>query len=143
MQEWQVRTYDWVALPEDLNPRSTSHFGYGGTWSQSLDRIAAGLPNLVDFRFDQGTSWASCGKKGTRYDFEHRYSCGARVFPQRYVCFDSGILPTRWPEACEEGELHSWLDDGWPNVVHLDSLQEDQKSLDRLLDVCRLTGLKS
>lgn len=132
MAEWKVRTNDWTRLPDDDQEYSFGdQFAYGGKWSQFLDRIAGGLPNLVDFRLDKGSSWAYRGEP--KYGVGHRDTCGVRIFPQRYICFDNGILPTHWPEADDNGEMHSWLDDGFPNL-HEKFLEEDQKSLDKLLD---------
>lgn len=134
-EEWKVRTHDWTRLPEDHEDGWGDSFAYGGKWSQSLDRIAGDLPNLVDFRFDQAESYSFNGEP--QYGLEHRDSCGIRIFPKRYVCFDNGILPTHWPEAEDDGTLHSWLDDGFPSNVHQETLEEDQKSLDRLLERLR------
>ncbi|KAF3033244.1 hypothetical protein E8E12_000671 [Didymella heteroderae] len=55
-----------------------------------------------------------------------------------YVVFDNGILPTHWPEAEDDGELYTWLEDedGFPNL-HETCLEEDQKSLDRLMEKIR------
>ena len=136
MEEWKVRTHDWTRLPDGQEDSWSHSFAYGGKWSQCLDRIAGDLPNLADFRFDQASTYAS--RDGDpQYGLNHRDSCGARVFPKRYVCFDSGVLPTHWPEAADNGTLHSWLDDGFPTNVHEDTLEEDRKSLDRLLDKLR------
>ncbi|KAL1873500.1 hypothetical protein Daus18300_003863 [Diaporthe australafricana] len=140
MEEWQPPTHDWTRLPEEDEEMHSDQFAYGGRWSQNFDRIAGNLPNLVDFRFDQASSYNYNG--WPQYGLKHRHTCGARIFPRRYICFDNGILPTHWPEANEEGVLHSWLDDGFPTNVHKESLEEDQKSLDKLLDVCRLTRSK-
>lgn len=141
MEEWQPPTHDWTRLPGDDEDSYSDQFAYGGKWSQNFDRIAGNLPNLVDFRFDQAASY-NYGGDGAQYGLKHRHTCGTRVFPRRYICFDNGILPTHWPEADDNGVLHSWLDDGFPTNVHKENLEEDQKSLDKLLDVCRLTSLK-
>ena len=37
-------------------------------------------------------------------------------------------------EAEDDGEMECWLEDGFPINVHQENLEEDQKSLDRLLD---------
>lgn len=126
MAAWRMPTDDWVALPEQDDE---GEFAYAGRWSACFDRLADGLPKLVDFRFDQGDSYRE-GEYGVGY----RGACGVRVFPKRYVVFDNGILPTHWPEAEDDGELYTWLEDedGFPNL-HEECLEEDQKSLDRLL----------
>lgn len=130
---WKVRTHDWTRMPEDEMATWGDQFSYGGKWSQFLDRIAGELPNLVDFRFDTGSSWAYRDGE-VKYGVEHRDTCGVRIFPQRYICFNNGILPTHWDEAGDSGEMESWLEDGFPTNVHQENLEEDQKSLDRLLD---------
>lgn len=133
MEEWKVRTHGWTKLPTDSDDSWDESWAYGGKWSQFLDRIAGDLPNLVDFRFDQGSSYSE-----PRYGLEHRDSCGVQLHPQRYIVFDNGILPTHWPEAEDDGTLYTWLEDedGFPNL-HKETLEEDQKSLDRLLDKLR------
>jgi hypothetical protein len=137
MTKWKTRTHDWAPMSDDDEDSWADQFAYGGKWSQFLDRIPGNLPNLGDFRFDHATSsYYNRGK--LQYGLEHRNSCGVRVFPQRYICFDNGILPTHWPEADDDsGVMHSWLDDGFPINVHKENLDEDQKSLDRLLDKVR------
>lgn len=129
MAEWKAPTTNWARLPDEGEYSYGENFSYGGKWSQFLDRIAGDLPNLVDFRFDR----SSC-RDDVPYGLEHQDTCGVRVFPQRYICFDNGILPTHFPEAADDGDMHSWLDDGFPTNVHKDTLEEDQKSLVRLLD---------
>lgn len=129
MAEWKAPTTNWTRLPDEGEYSYGEQFSYGGRWSQFLDRIAGDLPNLVDFRFDR-----SSYRDNTPYGLEHRDACGVKVFPQRYICFDNGILPTHFPEADDDGDMHSWLDDGFPTNVHKDNLEEDQRSLDRLLD---------
>lgn len=138
MEEWKVKTHDWTRLADGDDESWATSFAYGGKWSQCLDRIAGDLPSLADFRFDQASSYSFNGEP--RYGLEHRDTCGVRVFPKRYVCFDNGILPTHWPEAEDDGTLHSWLDDGFPSNVHEETLEEDQKSLDRLVDKVRRSG---
>ncbi|KAK2597287.1 hypothetical protein N8I77_013147 [Diaporthe amygdali] len=138
MEEWKVRTHDWVALPPSYEGSEDGEFAYGGKWSQSLDRFAGSLPNLVDFRFDQGRTY-DYRDQATKYGLKHRHNCGVRIFPRRYICFDNGILPTHWPEADDDGTLHSWIDEGFPTNAHKENLEEDQRSLDRLLELCRLT----
>lgn len=136
MAVWKMPTQDWIPMPSQYGD-DDGEFKYEGKWSSYLDRIAAGLPNLIDFRFDSG------GSRGdSPYNVDCRDDCGARVFPRRYIVFDNGILPTHWPEAEDDGELHTWLEDedgevGFPNL-HEETLEEDQKSLDRLLETMKL-----
>ncbi|KAF1922682.1 uncharacterized protein M421DRAFT_426609 [Didymella exigua CBS 183.55] len=130
MAEWKMPTQDWIAMPSEYDD---SEFKYDGTWSSYLDRIADGLPSLVDFRFDQGGLYHD-----KPYSVVRRGDCDVRIFPKRYVVFDNGILPTHWPEAESDGELYTWLEDedGFPNL-HETHLEEDQESLDRLLEKTR------
>lgn len=130
MNEWKMPVQDWIPLPSQYGD---GQFKYEGRWNSYLDRIATGLPNLIDFRFDQGGLYHD-----NPYGVDCRDDCGVRIFPQRYVVFDDGTLPTHWPEAEDDGELHSWLrgEDGFPNL-HEECLEEDQKSLDRLLEKTR------
>lgn len=132
MEEWKVRTHDWTRLPNEYDDSGSESFAYGGKWSQSLDRIAGGLPNLTDFRFDQPSPYARKGEP--QYGLAHRDSCGVRISPLRYVSFDDGMCPTPFIEAEDDGFLESWLDDGFPTNVHQENLEQDQKSLDRLMD---------
>lgn len=137
MAQWKVKTHDWAPMPGEEGDNWGDQFSYSGKWSHFLDRISAELPNLVDFRFDQSSTWRR-HDEDRRYGLLHRDTCGVRIFPKRYICFDNGILPTHWPEADEDewrevGNLHSWLDDGFPVNMHKETLEEDQKSLDRLL----------
>ncbi|PSN60082.1 hypothetical protein BS50DRAFT_640494 [Corynespora cassiicola Philippines] len=125
MEQWQPETHDWVEMPEEDEETWSQKFQYKGEWNQHLDRIAEGLPNLVDFGFDTGYS-SKCG-------MAKRDSCGVRISPRRYICFDNGILPTHWPEADGQGNLHSWLDEGFPINMHAETLEKDQKSLDKLM----------
>lgn len=129
--EWNVRTHDWTDMPDegaDANDWCQS-FAYGGNWSQRFDRFANELPNLVDFRFGTGSVYGDHS-----YGVEHRDTCGVGMSPQRYVYFDNGILPTHWPEADNEGDMESWLDDGFPVNKHQENLEADQKSIDALLE---------
>jgi hypothetical protein len=134
MAEWKVRTHDWTRMSDAGESGWAQDFAYGGKWSQHLDRIAEDLPNLVDFRFGFGESHCE-----PPYDVTCRDSCPAKIFHQRYIGFDNGILPTHWPEPrYDEGELHSWLDNGFPINMHKKNLDADKKSLDALLCTVRL-----
>lgn len=130
LAEWKPPMHDWTKLShqEEDEDEADEYFAYYGKWSQHLDRISEALPNLVDFRFGYGNS---CSKPP--YEIKNRGSCPTKIFLKRYITFDDGILPTHWPEADDpDGELHSWLDDGFPNL-HEENLDADQKSLDALL----------
>jgi hypothetical protein len=132
--EWNLRTHDWTDMP-DKHADADSWcrcFAYDGKWSQRFDRIAKELPNLVDFRFGSGSVYGDHS-----YGVEYRDTCGVGISPQRYVCFDNGILPTHWPEAEDDGDMHSWLDDGFPVNKHEENLEADQKSLDALLETLK------
>lgn len=59
MEQWKVRTHDWARLPDEDQNEWTDGFTYGGKWSQCLDRIGSELPNLVDFRLDEASLYAS------------------------------------------------------------------------------------
>lgn len=135
--QWKPRMHDWTKM-EGKRGRGyyAEAFAYGGRWNQFLDRIAAQLLGLVVFRFGYGTSYAEAPE--TPYRVTYRDGCPVEIFHQRYICFDNGILPTHWPEPREprQGELHSWVDGGFPNV-HKESLEADQKSLDALLRTIR------
>jgi hypothetical protein len=137
MAEWKVQTHNWTKMSGGRD--WCECFAYDGKWSQYLDRIAEDIPNLVDFRFGYGkTHGHRFGEPS--YGVKDRDSCPVQIFHQRYICFDNGILPTHWPEPRyehNEGELHSWLDDGFPINVHKESLDADQKSLDALLLMLR------
>jgi hypothetical protein len=130
LRVWKVQTHDWTKIPQD-RIRWTEEFAYGGKWSQFLDGIAGALPNLVDFRFGYGSSW----RGETRYSVTDRDSCGVDMFPQRYVSFDNGTLPTHWREATDEGEMRSRQET--PLNLHKDNFEADQKSLNVLLHTLR------
>ncbi|KAH7068613.1 hypothetical protein FB567DRAFT_457036 [Paraphoma chrysanthemicola] len=132
ISEWKFPKHDWTKMPEEEEDSWCENFAYGGKWNQHFDRIANELPNLVDFRFGFGSSY-----RGPPYGVAHRDTCGVEVNPRRYVCFDNGILPTHWPEAEEDGDMHSWLDDGFPVNKHRENLKADKESLDALLDALR------
>jgi hypothetical protein len=134
MAAWKPLKQDWIPMPsEDGDADDDGIFKFEGRWSSYLDRIADGLPNLNDFRFDQGGQFHD-----TPYGVGERDVCDVRIFPKRYVVFDNGILPTHWTEAEDDGELYTWLEDedGFPNL-HEQCMEEDQKSLDRLLEKTR------
>jgi hypothetical protein len=161
---WLPPKHDWTAVPNEVDT-GDEEFRYVGKWSQYFDRIAEALPNLSDFAFDKGyiptygdgkpysrehrVSAYGNGRyyrDGQPYGVEHRDSCGVRVFPQRYVFFDNGTLPTHWPEAEDDGEMEWDYDDGYhdddddyrPPNLHEENLEADRRSLDKLLQ-----GLKS
>lgn len=137
---WNPPTLDWHRMPEPADERESwgEQFAYQGTWSAVFDRLAAELPRLVDFRFDSGLSYEDEYEKGCLYGINHREGTKARVFPQRYVVFDNGVLPTHWQEADEEGELYCWLKDGWPVDIRGLNEESDRRSLEGLLEVVRV-----
>ncbi|KAJ4335895.1 hypothetical protein N0V95_008769 [Ascochyta clinopodiicola] len=136
MAEWAVHTHDWTSLHGAEEDGRDNDFAYAGTWSVCLDRIAAAVPNLADFRFDEA-SLLDYGDDEPRYGLKFRDSCGVRIFPKRYVCFDNGTLPTPWPGADEEGALCSWLKGGFPTNMHEETFERDQRSLAGLLERLR------
>lgn len=130
---WQVRTHDWTKMPEEDDGSDWSEsFAYGGKWSTILDRIARELPDLIDFRFGYGSRY-----DGAPYSVACRDACGVEMHPQRYISFDNGTLPSHWTEAEDDGEMESWLDDGFPVNKHEVNLEADQKSLGALLDTLK------
>ncbi|CAG5184524.1 uncharacterized protein ALTATR162_LOCUS10952 [Alternaria atra] len=137
MEQWNIRMHDWTKMQDATRAGRgdwSETFAYGGRWSQHFDRIAADLPNLVDFQFGYADSYSE--HPSTSYGVTHRDSCLVEIFLQRYVCFNNGILPTHWPEPSldsRDGQLSSWLKDGFPIDVQRESLDADRKSLDALL----------
>lgn len=119
MEKWKLHTGDWDALPERTDDSDWPQFAYHGKWSEFFARIADELPNLVDFCFNDGSPYRT-----------------SEVFPQRYLVFDNGILPTHWPEARRDGRIYAWTNDPFPNF-HKERLVEDEKSLYMLLGECR------
>jgi hypothetical protein len=137
---WKVQTGDWISTDEDS---WCATFTYDGKWSQFLDRIAGELPNLVDFRCDKGVPWYA-RDNGTTYDYDigHHEVMGAKIFPQRYICFDNGTSPTHWLEARGNGKIKCHLmviDDKERSQInkHEENLEADQKSMDVLLETLR------
>jgi hypothetical protein len=133
VDEWGPSTKDSVPIrSNDWN--DFLQWTYSGRWSTFLDLIASELPNLHEFGFDYGASYPLRDER--RYGLNCRHSCVMRVFPQRYVVFDDGILPTHWPEADENGDLkgEAMEDENWPMNLHQDCW-EDKKSLNELLEV--------
>ncbi|KAF2999481.1 hypothetical protein E8E13_008521 [Curvularia kusanoi] len=139
---WKPRTHDWTRtkrvyeeFPDfEFSDEGDELWDYDGTWSQNFDRIADALPNLVDFRFDMK-------QNGFSYAITERDDTGTRIFPQRYVIFDNGTLPTHWLEADEDGEIEAEyiVADGVEGGlnVHERHREKDQESLDRLMDVLK------
>ena len=133
MPIWNMPTHDWERIVASEPDSFGEAFAYKGAWSRCLDRFAAELPRLVDFRFDYGGNY----RAGHVYGVKHREEAQARIFPQRYVVFDNGILPTHWPEADEDGTVYSWMDDGWPVNMHVVTEESDRRSLEGLVEVVR------
>ena len=140
MAQWKPSTHDWEKLP----PRThdwADEFRYRGTWSYFFDKIAEGLPNLKEFCFRQVDVHPRWGSEEKEYGVGNRLEHGgAVVFPERYIAFNNGILPTHWPEAEKSGELRDYLDGDDesedPNF-HKEFLEGDRRSLERLVEICR------
>jgi hypothetical protein len=135
MIAWKVRTHDWTKISAEGADGWSDNFAYAGKWSAHLDRIAEALPTLVSFQFGYNSVHSDLP-----YSVAYRDNCPVGIFAQRYICFDNGILPTHWPEAGDDGVLHSWLDGGFPINVHEGNLEADKKSLDALLLKVRSRG---
>ena len=129
--DWKVKAHDWVDLPYESEYEiddviEYKSFSHKGTWAQVFDRFAT-LPSLEDFQFNYA------GPYTEDYGIKQRDNCGRRVFPERYVTFDEGILPNRWPEADSQGEMESWAEGGFPKNMHKEELEADQASLDSFI----------
>lgn len=140
IERWKTSTRDWVALGNAASEWSRA-YTYGQGWSVIFDALAAELPNLHTFVFDypDRLGYARHGLGGNAvdrriYGVEGRHDTATSCFPERYVVFDNGILPTHWPEADYEGTLE--LDDEEANY-HQEHLEKDQAALDNLLKACR------
>jgi hypothetical protein len=135
MDKWKVQTHDWTRARDADQDGWTDRFMYGGKWSQYLNRIGSELPNLIDIRFDyvpQDTE--------VPYSIQHRNDCRTRIFVQRYISFDNGVLPTHWLEERGDGTLEMWMDEKTVTNVHKDSFDEDQRSLGSLVEKLRARG---
>ncbi|TLS27653.1 hypothetical protein PpBr36_04814 [Pyricularia pennisetigena] len=64
-------------------------------WSDVLDKIREGLPELKDFRLAHG-AW------DVDQAFEQRHDLGLDLLEKRYMAFNGGIGPSQWVE-CREG----------------------------------------
>lgn len=143
MREWNPNTRDWERLVGS-NPNSalawSDSFRYRRTWSYFFDKIAEGLPNLKEFVFDYASGY-SRGSDEAPYGVGYRHHhTGAKLFPQRYAVFNNGILPSHWLEAEEDGKLEPYCDgEEIPQDLnfHVEFLEEDKQSLERLLEKCR------
>ena len=132
--EWDAPMHDCIPTMLGHSEDNWQRWEYPGRWSTFLNHIAGELPELKDFGFDEGSSYPLCPEKEGLYNVNAQDQCGCRIFPKRYVVFDNETLPTHWPEADDKGELWCWNEErGWPKNVHKEYLEEDQKSLDRLL----------
>ncbi|KAK3332698.1 hypothetical protein B0T19DRAFT_353718 [Cercophora scortea] len=139
IESWKVSTRDWQVVRRS-DEYAHAEYMYNGRWSAFFDKIATALPNLREFRFDYITTWDRETKNV--YDVNNRQLGAAKAYAARYVAFNDGILPNRWPEAEVDGTIDDWYNCitdeavGLPNF-HMEALEEDQKSLDRLLELCR------
>ncbi|KAF6794668.1 F-box domain-containing protein, partial [Colletotrichum musicola] len=90
---------DWERYPERAfgfarDNDLICHFPH--TWETTFDQIKANLPKLTKFQFD----WAY------RTRFHHPEVIGARLYPNRYITFDSGVCPNLWTTSSEhDGEM--------------------------------------
>ncbi|KAM7211859.1 hypothetical protein V8F06_012771 [Rhypophila decipiens] len=144
MRQWKTSIRDWEPIATNRGEEDwCDTFRYRGTWSQFLDKIADGLPNLKEFCFDyvdvHGDYWGGGEKTPYGVQWRHDHN-GAEVFPKRYVVFNNGILPTHWPEANDDGRLDTYFeleDNTDTHNFHLEFLEKDKASLERLLEKCR------
>ncbi|KAM7185002.1 putative f-box domain containing protein [Naviculisporaceae sp. PSN 640] len=140
MRTWKPNTRDWELVPVEPGFDWCDTFRYRTTWSYFFDKIAEGLPNLKEFVFTYAGTYGGRDEKPP-YGVQNRHHhTGAEAFPKRYVVFNNGILPTHWPEAEDDGRLEHCLEDkNIPEDVnfHAEFLEEDKKSLGRLLAKCR------
>ena len=138
IQEWGTSTRGWQPLiladDPDVEVNPEAHFSYHGTWSALFPKLTTALPNLQNFAFEYPDTYVGASEGVTElYGVQDRHSRISEVFPQRYVAFDQGTLPTHWPEANGWGQLQY---DGYPNY-HEETLEDDTKALNALLSVCR------
>lgn len=127
-QEWNLKQHDWQSFTTEDDDLDWPCYEYDGTWAAVFDKITESLPSLENFTFNYNTKYQRLGAKLTGN------TGGSRLFPERYVVFDHGILPTHWPEANTEGHLCTW---SGPLVnLHEDHFQEDHRGLDALLKAC-------
>ncbi|KAF3764282.1 hypothetical protein M406DRAFT_259903 [Cryphonectria parasitica EP155] len=135
VEGWQVKTHDWYPMEKYGDDARTKSYGYDGKWSDFFARIADGLPNLIGFSFNGlGSDAFDSHEVGDPVSKNEEYN----AFAKRYVVFDDCTLPTHWPEAEYDGDLHCWLGHNvFPNLhkLHLD---EDREGLDSLLEKCRV-----
>ncbi|KAL1593064.1 hypothetical protein SLS59_009389 [Nothophoma quercina] len=54
--EWDPPMHDWIPTMLGHSEDNWPQWEYPGRWSMFLDRIADELPELKDFRFDEGSS---------------------------------------------------------------------------------------
>jgi hypothetical protein len=137
MPVWNPPTHDWERLDRGENRWRGEAFAYKGSWSRNWDRIADQLPNLVNFRFDYGESDVDDYSDEHVYGVNHREEAQARLFSQRYVVFDNGVLPTHWREKDEHRGMYSFMDGGFPVDVHAVNEESDRSSLEGLVETLR------
>lgn len=124
MTEWNVRTHDWIQTGKSGG--WGVNFSYNGKWSTFIDRLHESLPDLREFRFNYGDAFEDRMRTNKRHDARVN-----KMFSERYITFDNGILPTHWPEA-REGSMYQWDEnEDWPNL-HEKYLEADQASMDRI-----------
>lgn len=104
---WGMPTHDWEQYPEgafDFTADDDLVYHFPGTWETVFDQIGAKLPRLTQFKFDSG--------RGSR--FLHPEVIGARLYSDRYIAFDFGLLPSPWLGAEADGEMEFGNNDPTP-----------------------------
>ncbi|WYZ45031.1 hypothetical protein EsH8_VIII_000347 [Colletotrichum jinshuiense] len=109
-KEWNLRTHDWQRCPVGsfgFNSDDDDIYTFAGTWESVFDRVRTSLPKLKVFCFN--------------YDQEGLHSLRPQkaeneLYPNRYITFNIGLLPSPWIEA---NELDGSMDfgDNNPNVI--------------------------
>ncbi|KAF2998625.1 hypothetical protein E8E13_007240 [Curvularia kusanoi] len=138
---WDPPMDGWTHITDYQENGLVELYSYNGTWAQAFDRIAASLPNLIDFRFDMGVTWwfaIQCMPAGRhRYGFAHRDSTGTIIHPLRYTYIDRSPFP--WNNERDDGDLEAWLISHAAVSENKDvtQMKGDQTSLDILMEVLR------
>ena len=98
---WRARvpTHDWHEYPDGAFGIEKDHsqaWGFSATWKTVYDSIRNGLPKLREF----------CSVHHRYYNtFDRRESMGASLSRRRYIAFESGLCPSPWIEAEDDGEM--------------------------------------
>ena len=94
-----VPSHDWHEYPDGAFGFRKDHsqaFGFSGTWETVYDRIRNDLPKLREFCFVHHEYYNT---------FDRRESMGASLTSRRYIAFESGLCPSPWIEARDDGEM--------------------------------------